>query len=380
MKSVVLSIVLGALLSLTASCQKNKKEVSIIETKLDSLYTQQFPNSNEPGGSVLIKKGDKTIFLGNYGVADLETGEKITEHTLFNTGSISKTFVSNGILILQEQGKLSIEDSIGKYFSDFKNKEIANRIQIKHWLSHTSGIPDVRKIREEREFYLTTKDTQNFAPLKQVDSLLFEPGEKFRYSNPSYNGLALIIDQLSGMPWQSFVKKEILEPAGMTQTKIVNGAYPQKGVAHGYVLENGKYQERDYGEEPTYAASGNSGVCSSVLELAKYEKALQYQVFLSKESIDASRTVWKPRNWNTKYKPFIGYSWFIGDESFLFKPNPYEVSFVYHTGSNGGYNSFYIAIPEKDLLLVGLFNQPIKEYNALVHNTISILQKHNWLD
>lgn len=373
------TFILGFVYITLHSCQqKSDNKLSKLEVKLDSLYTKQFPNQNEPGGSVLIKKGDRTLFLKSYGVADIETGEKITENTLFNTGSISKTFVSNGILILQQRGLLSIEDSIAKYFDDFKNKDVANRIKIKHWLSHTSGIPDVRKIKEEREFYLSARDTQNFAPLKQVDSLLFEPGEKARYSNPAYNGLGLIIDQVSGMPWQDFIKKEILEPSGMSNTKIVKGAHPQQGVAHGYVYEDGQYLERDYGEEPTYAASGNSGVCSSVLELANYEHALKNHKFLSKKIIQESRTVWRPDNWKRKIEPIVGYSWFIQKEPYFYKPNPFDVSFIYHTGSNGGYNSFYITIPEKDLLLIGLFNQPIKEYNDLVYHTISILQKQGW--
>ncbi|WP_051473642.1 serine hydrolase domain-containing protein [Aquimarina macrocephali] len=194
MKTSVLLFVLSCLFIASLSSCKNKQTVTkatLLQTQLDSLYTKQFPNPDQPGGTVLIKKGEKTLFLHSYGVADMQTGDKNTEHTLFNTSSISKTFVANGILILQQQGLLSIEDSIVKYFNDFTNQEIANKIKIKHWLSHTSGIPDSRKVSQNREFYLTARDTQNFAPLKKVDSLYFEPGERFKYSNPTYNGLEL---------------------------------------------------------------------------------------------------------------------------------------------------------------------------------------------
>lgn len=366
------------LLSLISSCKNKQIPPTSLQIQLDSVYTEQFPDSDTPGGTVLIKKGDTTLFLQSYGVADIQTGEKNTENTLYNTGSISKTFVANGILILQQRGLLSIEDSIAKYFNDFTNPEIANKIKIKHWLSHTSGIPDVRKIKQEREFYLTARDTQNFAPLKKVDSLYFEPGERFRYSNPSYNGLALIIDQVTGADWQKFIKKEILEPSGMHTTKIVQGSYPSDRVAHGYIYKEGTYQEQDYGEEPTYGASGNSGVYSSVIELAKYEKAIQNNVFLNKELTEQSRTVWKPSNWKSKREPLIGYSWFIEKDTFLGEPNPFEVTLVNHIGSNGGFNSFHIAIPEKDILIIGLFNQPLKEYTKLIFNTIGILQKQGW--
>jgi len=144
-----------------------------------------------------------------------------------NTGSISKTFVSNGILILEEQGLLLLEDEIKKYFDDFDNEQVAGIVKIKHLLSHTSGLSDLRNVRDNFEFYLTAKDKENFEPLKHADSLNFEPGEKFQYSNPAFNGLALIIEKLSKQKWQIFIEDNIFEPAGMTNSKITDGAYPQ---------------------------------------------------------------------------------------------------------------------------------------------------------
>ena len=98
-----------------------------------------------------------------------DTKEKITENTIFNTGSISKTFVANGILILEEENKLAIEDPILKYFEDFKNTEIAEKVKIKHLLAHNSGLPDARQVSENFEFYLTAEDKENFEPLKHVE-------------------------------------------------------------------------------------------------------------------------------------------------------------------------------------------------------------------
>src|SRR5665647_2079530 len=86
------------------ACTSNKPADNLAR-ELDSLLSAEF-RGDEPGGCVLIKKGEKTVFLRSYGLADLETKEKITENTLFNLGSISKTFVSNGILILQDNGCL----------------------------------------------------------------------------------------------------------------------------------------------------------------------------------------------------------------------------------------------------------------------------------
>ncbi|WP_298514432.1 serine hydrolase [uncultured Kordia sp.] len=379
-------ILLFAICITVISCSE-KVTSDNLEFQLNELYENEF-SQDEPGGSILIKKGKEIAFLKSYGLADLETKEKITENTIFNTGSISKTFVSNGILILNERDSLSLDDSLSKYFNDFKNKELADKVTIKHMLSHTSGLPDIRKVRENPDFYLTAKDTANFAPLKQADSLNFEPGAKFDYSNPSYNGLALIIEQITNKPWQDFIKNNIFKPSGMTHSKITNGSYPESGVAHGYdnyytegdSIYYGSYYEYDYGEVPTFAAAGNGGIWSSVLDLAKYEEAIQNNIFLSKEMINESRTVFHPKEWSETSAPYVGYSWFTGEHTLLKNKSNFEVDFVYHTGSQGGFRAFHIKIPEKNILLVGLFNRPLTDFRKLVLNSITILEKNNWLD
>jgi len=363
---------------LITACTSNKPPDNMAR-RLDSLLAEEF-SADEPGGSVLIKKGDKTVFLRSYGLADLETKEKINENTLFNLGSISKTFVSNGILILQENGLLSVEDSLSKFFGDFGNAEIADRVRIKHLLSHTSGLPDNRNVDENFEFFLGAKDEENFAPVKQADRLNFEPGEKYEYSNPAFNGLALIIEKVSGQQWQKFVTDSIFIPSGMVNSKITDGPYPHEGVAHGYELKDGRYVESDYGEYPTFAAAGNGGVWSSVTELAKYEKAIQHNIFLGKELTDISRTAYRPENWADKPGPFIGYSWFIGDEQMLGEENKFGVNFIYHKGDQGGFRAFYIVIPEKDIIYIGLFNRPPEDLDTVIKEGIYLLERNKWLE
>ena len=124
------------------SCQPNTEEK--LTTELDSLMVSEF-KIDEPGSALLILKDEKVIFSKGYGLSDLVTKEKITPQTLFNTGSISKTFVSNTILSLVEENKLSLLDSLEKYFPDFKNKVIARKVRIHHLLTQTSGLPDNRR-------------------------------------------------------------------------------------------------------------------------------------------------------------------------------------------------------------------------------------------
>jgi CubicO group peptidase (beta-lactamase class C family) len=151
-------------------------------------------------------------------------------------------------------------------------------------------------------------------------------------------------------------------------------------VAHGYEQEGDAWVESDYGEFPTFPAAGNGGVWSSVTELALYEKAIRTNLFLGPELTGQSRTVLRPDNWKDTLPPSIGYSWFIGEEQFLGEENDYGVRFIYHTGDQGGFRAFYVEIPEKDILYVGLFNRPPADMKAIILTGITLLSEQNWFD
>lgn len=367
MKQIVITL-LGLLCLAGCSSPEKSEEIT---SSLDSLFSNSIP-SDEPGGAILIMKGDQVIFNKSYGLADMETKTAITSQTLFNVGSISKTFVSNAILILQSQGKLSVEDAMDKYFPDFKNKEIASKVKIKHLLTHTSGLPDNRQTKSDSVFYLTAKDAENWYPVTQTDTLVFEPGTRYEYSNPAYNGLALIAEQVSKMKWQDFVQKNIFDPSGMTSSTITDGPHPETGVAHAYLNRGGEWIEKDYGEEPTFAAAGNGGVWSSVEELAKYEHTLHNGTFLIDSIVDRSQSITPWSNWKDATEPFIGWSWFIDK-------TPDGLKTVGHTGSQGGFLCNYVTVPEKEILFVILCNTPrdVDGYTAFITNW---LIQNNWLD
>ncbi len=359
--------VLLALVVLVVSCGQK----STFHKKMDAIFSESF-SSVGPGGAVLVMKGEKIIFVKGYGLADLNTKEKITPQTLFNTGSISKTFVSNVILDLAREGKVSLNDSLARYFPDFKNPEIAQKVRIHHLLTHTSGLPDNRRAFLDSVFLLSAKDEENFAPIKLNDSLLFEPGSRYEYSNPAFNGLALIIEKVTGRKWQDVVKERIFTPANMKTSVITDGPYPTTGVAHAYLKTKEGYIEKDYGEEPTFAAAGNGGVWSSVEELANYELAIRKASFLTNEIIDDSRVVKEYPAWNSDIPAFIGYSWFIGQ-------TPEGYNMIYHTGTQGGFYGDFASIPEKGITYIMLCNIPTlqEEKRALV---LSLLKEFNWLD
>ena len=316
---------------------------------LDKIFDSVF-KATEPGGSVLIAKDGKIIYEKGFGLEDITTKKAIDNNTLFNVGSISKTFVAFGILQLAKENKLSIDDDIYKYFPDFKDSSIAKKIKIYHLLTHSSGLPDIRNVQGDSVFYLSAKDEENWAPIKKADSLEFQPGERFNYSNPAFNGLALIIEKVTGMKWQEYIKKNIMDPAGMKTSTITDGPYPESGVSHGYLFDGKNYFEKDYGEEPTFAAAGNGGVWSSANELWKYEQAIQKNIFLDSAWIKRSRTVYDLSNWKDSLPPFIGLCWFIT------KTN--NENMIGHTGSQGGFRADYVWLPEKKIFYVILCNTP----------------------
>ncbi|MGN6165818.1 MAG: serine hydrolase domain-containing protein [Flavisolibacter sp.] len=321
-----------------------------VEGSLDSIFNSQF-KSNEPGGAVLIVKNGKIIYKKGFGVEDIKTKKRITSQSLFNVGSISKTFVAYGILNLAKEGKLSLNDDLGQYFPGFKNPALAKQVKIYNLLTHTSGLPDNRNVDADSVFYLTAKDAENWAPIMQNDTLEFEPGEKWKYSNPAFNGLALIIEKLTKEKWQHYINRLIFKPSGMVHSTITDGAHPEKGVTHGYVLTAAhQFMEKDYGEEPTFCAAGNGGVWSSVEELWKYEQAIEQHIFLDSAWIEKSRTIYPMPNWKDTREPFMGLSWFITGEA--------ENKFIGHTGSQGGFRGDYVWMPNKEIFYVLLCNTP----------------------
>lgn len=359
---------------LILNCKDTKEttgQTDILDTsQLDSYFSINMP-ADEPGGAILIMKGDSIIFSKGYGLADLELKTKIDENTLFNIGSISKTFVSNAILMLQAEGKLSVEDNMAKYFPNFKNKSIADKVKIKHLITHTSGLQDNRETKTDSIFYLTAKDEENWYPTTQAEDLNFEPGTHYEYSNPAYNALALIIEEVSGMKWQKYVADNIFKPSDMTTSTITDGPHPETGVSHAYLKSNGDWIEKDYGEEPTFAAAGNGGVWSSVNELAKYELALQEHKFISDSILEDSRTIKPWPDWQDDTAPFIGWSWFIDKTTDSLKT-------VGHTGSQGGFLCNYVTVPQKDITFIILCNTR-RDVDGFTEFITEWLIKNNWL-
>lgn len=320
-----------------------------LKNKLDSAFSSITPN--EPGFSIHIEKGNQLLYSASFGSSNIENNLDFTTQTLVNIGGISKVFISYAILILQQQGKLSIEDSLVKYIPHMKNKEIGSKVKIRHLLMHTSGFKDLPPSITDSVFSLTMNDEQNFELVKYCNKLSFDPGSNYQFSDQAFSALVLIIEKVSKQKWQDFIKDRILMPTGMTFSKLTKIANATGGVSTGYMNEGGKFKEYDEFECPKMFTASNAGVWSNIEDLRKFMYALKDCLFLKCETVKLSQEILLSANWYSPITPPHGLCWFSHP-----KGSEFQNFYFDHKGNIGGFRSHIIYFPDKDLTLIWLGN------------------------
>ena len=359
-------------LTLMISCKQNP-EVEQVE-KLDRLCSSLFP-ADEPGAAVLVMKGDDILFDKGYGIADIDTKKPIDGNTFFNIASVSKQFTAVAILQLAEQGKLSLEDPVSQYFPEFK-APFWKDIQIKHLLSHSSGVPDARG-GIPRELKIKGDEALAMSYLPDLDFVHFQPGTAYEYINPTFVMCGAIVEKVTGQPFVEYVAENIFRPAGMAQTLYFDPAHQEliPNMAHGYEYadvedmpeertadsstsnEPKNWYEYDYGEETFFATRPDGGIYSSTHEFVQWEKALRAnKVFSEASRVDAqsphtyaSDSPWS--DYQNRPNTWYGYGWFIEPKTDTSK----EV--IYHTGDNGGFKILAARYPEDEALVLVFANR-----------------------
>ncbi len=206
------------------------------ETLVDAMFKEIVP-TNSPGAAVLVARNGKILFQHGYGEADREKHLPITPDTQFRIGSITKQFTATAILQLQEQGKLSVNDSLAKFFPDFpRGKEV----KLHHLLTHTSGIKsytDKPGFLESAPTFIQPDDLINSFKNDPYD---FSPGHGWHYDNSGYFLLGEIVAKVSGEPFADYLRKHIFEPLGMKHTGIHYKGIVLEHEAIGYSYANGE--------------------------------------------------------------------------------------------------------------------------------------------
>jgi D-alanyl-D-alanine carboxypeptidase len=232
-------------------------------------------------GSALVAKNGKPVFAQAYGLADREHKVPDTLKTRFRIGSMNKMFTATAALQLAQAGKLRLDDPLGKYLTDYPNKDIATKVTIKQLLTHTGGTGDI--FGPEFEAHrLELRTLRDYVKLYGNRGLQFEPGSRWEYSNYGFVLLGLVIEKASGEDYYDYVRKHIHEPAGMTSTGSEPEDQPVVDRSVGYTKMSGTSQWHPSTSQwhPNtdtlpYRGTSAGGGYSTVEDLLRFANALQ---------------------------------------------------------------------------------------------------------
>ncbi|MDO4510608.1 MAG: serine hydrolase domain-containing protein [Bacteroidales bacterium] len=368
MKSIIFTLLLALMTAGAAQAKDMKKELN---QQLGALFSEVF-HDDEPGAAIVLVKDGKKIYEQCFGWADKDTKAPITPNTNFCIASVSKQFAAVALLQLAEQGKLSLTDPLSKYFPEFKAPFFGD-ITLHHILSHTSGIPDARD-RSDRHFVLTATDVASVGYMKSLDRLNFTPGDgHYEYINPTYQLCYQIVEKVSGMPFEKYMKKYIFDPAGMKRTQYFDASRTMENAAHGYDWDAAtkSWKEYDYGEESFFATKADGGIYTSINEFIKWESALRFNVVMKPLSRVKAYKPWVqiPADAEYGYQPNTGYGY-----GFFIQETPGRYPIVYHTGDNGGFTIYAGKIPATDMVLLMFSTRPNIDRMAIINRTYDIIE------
>ena len=308
--------------------------------RIDDYVRAEMKKQRVQGLSLAVVKNGKVVKAEGYGLANVELNVPARPETVYKIGSISKQFIATGIMLLIDDGKLSLGDHISKYLDG--TPDTWKEITIRHLLTHTSGL-----VREAPGFdpLKVQKDADLIKTAYPVP-LNFAPGQKWEYCNLGYFALAEIISRVSGKPWSEFLDERVFKPAGMgvTRTTTVSDIVPNR--ATGYYLKVNLLQNA-----PEYLALRPSGAfLSTVLDLAKWDAALYTDRILKQAARDE---MWKPaaesdRKSDQGTNLHYGFGWFI-DQSKGHR-------LVFHGGSLPGFRAALLRYVDDKLTIVILAN------------------------
>src|SRR5690606_17438343 len=237
-------------------------------------------DGNVPGAAVLVLRDGEPVVRRGYGLADVENGIPVTAQTNFRLASISKAFTAATILLLAEDGLLSVEDPVRKWLPSLP--EVADGITIHHLLSHTSGLIDYEDVMPEG-LDRQVRDADVLTILEGQDRLYFEPGTEYRYSNSAYALLTLIAEAATGERYADVLRARIFEPLGMDNSvAFEDGISTVANRAYGHSLVDGAWERTD--QSPTSAVLGDGGIYSSLDDMARWDAALYDNRLLSDDT------------------------------------------------------------------------------------------------
>jgi CubicO group peptidase (beta-lactamase class C family) len=327
MKKIIASVILGFMLIASSIGQPVNKDITEI--------IEKYANDTLLNGSIIVAQKNNIIYQGSFGYANIDTKSENTNTTLFPIASLTKQFTSSAILILQERGKLNIDDNISNYLKVPKSMQT---VTIKNLMNHTSGIPDYWTNGIENN-----KDSILKFHFKQ-DTLLFSPNTDHRYCNSGYFLLEQIIENVSRKTYGDFLKENIFDPIEMNNTFVYDGNEYKRAIGY-----DEKWNINDY-----LMKTGDGGIISTVDDLYLWDIALSENKILSKKTMNSMIEPLKLENGKIIN---YGFGWDI---------NANNKNIVSHTGwlaSFGAYNQYDV---ENEYFFILLSNRILPELMDLI--------------
>jgi CubicO group peptidase (beta-lactamase class C family) len=302
--------------------------------RVDEFITKELQSQRIPGLSLAVVKDGTIVKSQGYGVANRESSVPATPQTVYKIGSVSKQFIATGIMLLAQDGRLTVDDPISRFLDG--TPPAWKAITVRHLLTHTSGI-----VREAPAFDWSKRQPdadviKSAYPLP----LRFDPGTKWEYSNTGYFALAEIISKVSGVPWNEYLAQKVFRPAGMTSTHATHANVTLANRAAGYSDND---ELRPAGDWPASRPSG--AFFSTAADLAKWDAGLNTNSVLREAT---RRQMWTPVSLTGGGTHPYGFGWEL---------NPLEAwKRVHHGGGLPGFQSEFARYPDNRLTVIVLIN------------------------
>ncbi|MGO8793532.1 MAG: serine hydrolase domain-containing protein [Candidatus Sulfotelmatobacter sp.] len=328
------------------------------QQKIDKIAADALAKSGVPSASVAVVKDGQIAYLHAYGNASIDPNVAAKPEMRYSIGSISKQFTAAAILLLQEQGKLSLDDKVGKYLPDLTR---ANDVTIRQLLSHTSGYQDFWP-----QDYVMPMMLQPTTPQKILDGwarkpLDFEPGTKWQYSNTNYVIAGLIVEKVSGMPLLQFLQEKVFTPLGMKSVSDIDRAKLGDTDATGYMrYALGPLHPAPKEGKGWLFAAGELAMPAE--DLAKWDISIIEQKLMKPSSYLAFET-------EVLLKNGLGTRYGLGvDIRLEFGHRALE-----HGGEVSGYTAQNMVFPDERVAVVVLTNQDAADASGAIANGIAPL-------
>lgn len=339
---------------------------------LDRIINEYVNGEFVPGLSVGVVYNNEVIYTKGFGVKNVDTKEPIDENSLFHMASVSKTFVATGIMQLVQQGKIHLDKYVIEYLPYFKLKDDRyKKITIRQLLTHISGMPDEDDYEWDKPQY-NEDALERYVRSISGRELMWKPGEKFAYSNIAYEILGNVIEKVSGMSFEKYMKENILNVVQMKESNFFKPLVSKELLTSPHVLDIKNGYGATVSEVFPYnrAHGPSSTLCSNVVEMCNYAIAnMKVGKFKENKILEAHSYLELWRNhastgWGG-YTSEIGLAWFLGE----YKGNKVRS----HSGMDTGFRSNLIILPERGIAVVVMINSDYIGTKVLCESILDIL-------